>query len=110
MGVFLILVNSNKANKYRLVNTTILSSGWVGEESPYSNTITIEGVRENTDICILPSSNWTTDIIEAWGNAGILSGDQVEGSISLKAYGEKPSIDIPIIVLVGDTVIIEGGE
>ena len=46
----------------------------------------------------------------AWGNAGILTGEQSEGSITLKAFGEKPSIDIPIIVLVGDTVIVEGGE
>ena len=110
MGVFLILVNSNKSNKYRLVNTTILSTNWIGEESPYTNTLMIDGITINTDICILPSSTWTTDIIEAWGNAGILSGDQVEGSITLKAYGEEPGVDIPISILIGDTVIVEGGE
>ena len=107
MGVFLIPVNSNKANKYRLINTTILSSGWVGEESLYSNTLVIEGVTENTDICILPSSNWTTVEIEAWGNAGILTGEQTTNSITLKAFGEKPSIDIPISILIGDEVVKE---
>ena len=109
-GRYFFYLNSNKSNKYRLINTSILSSGWVGEESPYTNSITIEGVRENTDICILPSSTWTSDIIEVWGSAGILTGEQSEGSITLKAYGEKPGIDIPISVLIGDTVIVEGGE
>ena len=107
MGVFLILVNSNKSNKYRLVNTSILSSGWIGEESPYTNSITIEGVTTNTDICILPSSTWTSDIIEVWGSAGILTGEQATNSITLKAYGEKPSIDIPISILIGDEVVEE---
>ena len=100
-------LNSNKSNKYRLVNTTILSTNWIGEESPYTNTITIEGVTENTDICIVPSSTWTSDIIEVWGCAGILTGEQATNSITLKAYGEKPIIDIPTSILIGDEVVEE---
>ena len=35
----------------------------------------------------------------AWAEAGIASGDNIQGAIILEALGEKPGVDIPIHIL-----------
>ena len=44
------------------------------------------------------------NIANAWMDLSIVSGVQTLDSLTLYAYGRKPSVDIPISVLVGDEV------
>lgn len=99
---------AGKANKYKSQSVTVPATGWAGDAAPYTNTLSVEGVTATNDISVIPQFTWTAEQAEAWAGAMILSGDQAAGSLTLKAYGDKPEIDIDITVMIGDEV--EGGE
>lgn len=101
---------AGKANKYKSQSVTVPAGGWVGDTAPYTNTLSVEGVTATNDISVIPQFTWTAAQAEAWAWAMVLSGDQAVGSLTLKAYGDKPEIDIDITVMIGDDVATEGGE
>lgn len=96
------------APKYKRYSKTVTASNWTGTEPPYTASITINGVTENSDIQIMPDNTITATQAEAWMNALVLTGSQAENTIRIMAFGEKPSTDIPISILVGGDVV--GGE
>ena len=81
-------------------SATLLASGWSGTTSPYTNTITVSGVTATNNVEVLIPSTITAAQAESWMSAGILCGSQEVDSITLKAYGDKPSIDIPIECII----------
>ena len=98
--------NSNlaaKANKYKQVNITLSSGTWSGSVVPYKYTATVSGVTATNEISIVLNSTDTT-VANAWMDASVVSGTQTTNSITLYAFGKKPSTNIPITVLVGNEV------
>ena len=93
-------IDDNYTGKSAKVNATLLASGWSGTTSPYTNTITISGVTATNNVEVLIPSTITAAQAESWMAAGILCGSQDTDSITLKAYGDKPSIDIPIECII----------
>ena len=81
------------------VTTTITASKWTGS-GPYTNTITVSGVTASNNVEVLIPGSATNAQVEAWMSAGIANGTQTTNSITLKAYGDKPSIDIPIECII----------
>lgn len=100
---------AGKADRSVLLSVTIPATAWTGDEAPYTNTLAIEGVTATNDISVIPQFTWTAEQAEAWAGAMILSGDQDAGSLTLKAYGDKPMVDLTVTVLIGDEVT-KGGE
>ena len=98
--------NSNlgsKADKYKKVNITLASGTWSGSSVPYTYTVSVTGVTATNDINIVLNSTDTTTA-NAWMDASVVAGTQTSGSITLYAYGKKPSTNIPITVLIGSEV------
>lgn len=93
-------IGDNYTGKSTKVNTTLSASGWSGTTSPYTNTITVSGVTTTNNVEVLIPSTVTAAQAESWMAAGILCGSQDTDSITLKAYGDKPSIDIPIECII----------
>lgn len=93
-------IDDNYTGKSTKVNTTLSASGWSGTTSPYTNTITVSGVTTTNNVEVLIPSTVTAAQAESWMAAGILCGSQDTDSITLKAYGDKPSIDIPIECII----------
>lgn len=93
-------IYDNYTGKSTKVNATLPASGWSGTTSPYTNTITISGVTATNNVEVLIPSTITAAQAESWMAAGILCGSQDTDSITLKAYGDKPSIDIPIECII----------
>lgn len=79
---------------------TLLASNWVGTESPYTNTLAMDGVTETNIVEIVTPSNVTAEEVIAFQSAQILNGTQTLGSITLNAWGEVPGIDLPITIIV----------
>lgn len=63
-------------------------------------TINIEGVTTTTNIEICPSPAITEDEYNAMCAACILGGEQYDGYITLVAWGEVPTIDLNIVIIV----------
>lgn len=95
---------SAKANRYRMKNVTVTASNWKTSGSMFTNTIQVTGVTASSDIQILPSSTITYEQAIAWNSAMVLTATQTTNSITLKAFREKPTINIPITVLIGSDV------
>lgn len=81
------------------IKSTIPSSGWTGDKIPYENTIVVDGLKEvdNVEITVDPSASLAE--VNAYLNAIFCGGETNEGSITVKAYGEKPINDIPIYII-----------
>lgn len=91
--------------QYVRIETVIPASGWT-DSKPYTNTFVIElGMEGDYEVKVIPRYDWTEEQYEKWTNALIISGEQIDDKLILKAYGDKPDIDIPIIILVGNTIL-----
>ena len=64
----------------------------------------MNGVTETNEIGIVLNST-NKKVANAWMNASVVSGTQTTNSITLYAFGKKPSTNIPITVLVGSEVV-----
>lgn len=75
------------------------ASLWTGDAAPYKLAIVNNFFKENNTIIVRLAPQATLAQAEAWGNGYIATAEQVTGKITLKAYGIKPTIDIPIEIL-----------
>ncbi len=89
----------NYAGKSSKVSATLSASSWSGS-GPYSITVSVSGVTASNNVEVLIPGSATDAQVEAWMAAGIVNGTQTTNSITLKAYGDKPSINIPIECIV----------
>lgn len=84
--------------KINSVKTATISTTWTGSVPPYTQTISISGIL-STDtpiIGVVYSSTLATAIAqkEAWGLIGDIETNN--GSITVKCFGDKPTVAIPI--------------
>lgn len=90
---------SNKANKSVEVEYTLLSDGWVGD----TYTISLEGITMTSNQEVLPAKTITSEQLEAIQKANIVDAGQSVDNMTLKAYGDVPSVNIPIrVIMRGD--------
>lgn len=66
--------------------------------------MSVTGVTPTNDIQVIPASNISTDAAKAYMSAAIITGTQASNTIALKAFGEKPTTNIPIVIMIGDEV------
>ena len=81
------------------VSTTLNAASWSGS-GPYTITVSVSGVTTSNNVEVLIPGSATNAQVEAWMAAGIVNGTQGTNSITLKAYGDKPSINIPIECII----------
>ena len=82
------------------VTVTLNASSWTGSAAPYSITVTVNGVTANSYQTIKPTTTVTATQLEALQKANIQDGGQAANSITLKAFGEKPTINLPVEVIL----------
>lgn len=83
---------------YKLIS----KDGWTGESTPYTQEISAEGVRVDNNIIVGLDSTATTEQMDESSSAKVWVTNQSENSITVSALSRKPSIDIPIrIIIVG---------
>ena len=89
----------SKSSTY--LTATLLSTGWTGETAPYTYNLTLEGITADSDGLIAVADTATDEQYQAAVTAMLRKTAQAENSLTIKAYGEKPTLDIPIIVRLG---------
>ena len=86
------------------VTATLLAANWTGDVAPYTYTLAVTGVTANSNQELLPSLTITEEQLTALQAANIQDGGQAVNSVTLTAFGDKPTIDLPIRVIVrGDS-------
>ena len=90
-----------KASKSKVSSYTLRKSGWKGSAAPFTFVLNnISGVTDSNNIELVVPSNISLAQVESYQSATIVTGIQAKNSITLKAYGKKPTIDLPITVIV----------
>ena len=79
--------------------TAQLSAEWTGTEAPYSQTIAVSGVDTESIVDIDVAGTVTAEQLDAYINAKIVDGGQAKDSITLKAFGDKPEVAIPVKIV-----------
>lgn len=93
----------NLSKKSTKVELTLSASSWTGDSAPYTYTLSVTDVTKNSNQELLPALNITSEQLTALQAANIQDGGQSADTIVLKAFGDKPTIDIPIrVIMRGD--------
>lgn len=98
-GVTAAAAGADYSGPKATVTATLLASGWTGSEAPFVYTLAIAGVTATSYQELLPAVNITAEQLKALQAANITDGGQAAGSMTLKAYGKVPTVDIPIRVI-----------
>lgn len=85
-----------KAYKPTITQVTLSSNKWIGSVAPYTYTLT--GYDGKT-VEIVEDVNMTMEQLEAIENAKIKSDPRSNENI-LYAFGDKPTIDVPVLLVV----------
>lgn len=94
---------STKAAKSSVVTKTISAASWTGSAAPFSYSLTVTGVTATSNQELLPAIDVTEAQLKALQAANIQDGGQLANTVTLKAWGEKPLIDLPVrVILRGD--------
>ena len=92
-----------KAPKATHMTATLLAEGWTGDAAPYTYTLAAAGVTASgageTDQVITIPHTASDEVYAAFQAANIRDGGQGDGTVILKALGDKPEIDIPILII-----------
>ena len=85
----------------KTVETILIASSWKGESAPFTYDVTMSEIDSTTyAIEVAPSVDASTNQELSYMKAGLCGGDINDGTFTLQAYGKKPGIDIPIVVIV----------
>lgn len=89
-------MESSKSKTYQM---TMSAASWTGDAAPYSIDLTVDGVTDTSNVDIIPQAA-NEDQIDAWLGLGYMLGSQAEGKVTIQSWGDKPTVDIPITVIV----------
>lgn len=86
----------NKSNLSIKVDASLIASNWNSTNYIFSN----QNITATNIVELIPSTTITTEEYEALQDAQIIGGAQTTGSITLKAMGAVPTINIPVIFII----------
>ena len=98
-----ITTNANNITKLnsKIQNITLTTSGWSGSSAPFSYTINSANITSSTKVIeISPSNGASTQQLMAYLNCRFCGGTISSGKVVIYAFGSKPPINIPIVLLV----------
>lgn len=98
-GVTAAAAGADYSGPKATVTATLLASGWTGSEAPFVYTLAIAGVTATSYQELVPAVNIMAEQLKALQAANITDAGQAAGTMTLKAYGKKPAVDIPIRVI-----------
>ena len=94
-------LNSNLEDvKDQSITDTLTTTGWTGSSAPYSYTISNSKILATSNVEISLATSVTDAQALAYVASAFVPGAINTGSITIKAYGKKPKVDLPITVLI----------
>lgn len=104
-GNLLNLINTNAALKQdtHVIVSASISTTWSGTDIPFTQSITLTGVSGMTDstgVQLTLSATATAAQVEAWNGIGLQGGAMSGSTITLRCFGTKNEVAVPISVMV----------
>lgn len=93
-------VLAQKADGSKTVEATLIPSDWMGETTPFIQSISVEDLGETQNGIVGLSGSATDEQREAAQKARLRTGGQDAGSLVIAAYGLKPDVEIPVSIII----------
>lgn len=91
-----------KADSSVCISCTLLASAWTGIDSPFVQTLYVDGLGQSQNGTINVAQNATFEQRQMAREAMLSVTGQTDGELIISADGEMPDIDIPVqIILIG---------
>ena len=90
-------LSSDASGKSKAIEATLVATSWQSNMYTWRNTNIVSATQL---IELLPSQSITAEQLEALQSTNIVGTSQAVGSVTFKAYGEVPTIDIPVIFII----------
>lgn len=81
----------------RIANVDLLATNWIGDKSPYSQVVSIDGITENSQVDLTPSIEQLVVFYEK--DLGFVT-ENDDGVVTVYAIGQKPENDYTIQVTI----------
>jgi hypothetical protein len=91
------LVRTPESTPLRVAEITILASEWVGETTPYSQVVAIDGITEYSQVDLTPS---VEQLVVFREKDLTFVTENEDGVVSVYAIGQKPTNDYTIQVTI----------
>ena len=89
-------------SKVRIANVDLLASNWVGDASPYSQIVTIDGITEYSQVDLTPSIDQLVIFYEK--DLGFVT-ENDDGVVTVYAIGQKPENDYTVQVTITEVQV-----
>ena len=86
--------------KSKTVPATLFASNWTGASAPYTYTLAVTDVTVSSNGVLRIAQSATDEQFTAWGTAQPRVTAQAAVTLTVKATGTVPTIDIPVEVLI----------
>lgn len=96
------ILGSLSKSSARIANVDLLAANWVGDASPYSQVVEIEGVTENSQVDLTPSIEQLVIFYEK--DLGFVTENE-DGVVTVYAIGQKPENDYTIQVTITEVSV-----
>ena len=96
------IVGSFNKPTARIANIDLLAANWVGNKSPYSQVVQIDGVTENSQVDLTPSIEQLVVFYEK--DLGFVTENE-DGIVTVYAIGQKPENDYTIQVTITEVEV-----
>ncbi len=97
-----IQIIGSLSNSVRVVEIDLLAANWIGEDSPYSQVIDIEGITEYSQVNLRPSIEQLSIFYDK-DLSFVTEND--DGVVTVYAIGDKPANDYTIQATVTEVVV-----
>lgn len=91
---------AGKAQRSAIVNATLTAGGWTGDTAPFQQVIAIDGLTAEQNGSASLAQNVSAEQLSAAKAASMRVSAQGEGTLTITADGDKPAVDIPIVVIL----------
>ena len=86
--------------KDQSATATLVAASWSGTTAPYSYKISNSKILANSNVDINLASSASDAQALSFVAGAFVPGAVAAGSVTIKAYGKKPKVDIPIAILI----------
>lgn len=96
------ILGSFSRSSARIAYIDLLAANWVGDSSPYSQVVEIDGVTENSQVDLTPSIEQLVVFYEK--DLGFVTENE-DGVVTVYAIGQKPENDYTMQVTITEVYV-----
>lgn len=89
-----------KADNSKQIFGTLLATSWNGSQVPYKQDIIVTGLSDEQNGIITMAPEATQEQLEIATSAKLLAIEQSNERLTVAAYGDLPTVDIPVVIIL----------